>query len=35
MYFRNDHFHWQEANTARSIKNIGNSRVEFVEFDFK
>jgi hypothetical protein len=35
MSLHNAEFFWQEPGTTRSIKNIGTTRVEFLEFELK
>jgi hypothetical protein len=35
MNLRQGEFTWQEAGASRGIRNIGNTRVELVEFEFK
>jgi hypothetical protein len=35
MRLRQGEFTWQDAGTSRTVRNIGSTRVELVEFEFK
>ena len=32
---RSGEFYWQEAGVTRGLRNIGNTRIEIVEFELK
>jgi hypothetical protein len=35
MMLRQDHFYWQDPGAKRQVRNIGTTRIELVEFEFK